>query len=125
MSTARVQLALPPEIQRSFSVQQTGFALSPDGRIVVFTATSGSASSLYLRSLDSFEIRKIEGTDGAENPFWSSDGGWIGFSSGGKLWKMRITGDRPPEAICDIHPAGAQASWQGKTILFAELIGGR
>ena len=39
----------------------------------------GPTSSLYIRSLDDFESKEIPGTQGAQLPFFSPDGGYIGF----------------------------------------------
>jgi serine/threonine protein kinase/Tol biopolymer transport system component len=126
-ATARLHLALPSAIQFRGHPELNSLAISPDGRTIAFTAASGGhgPSSLFLRSLDTYEVRKIEGTQGAIGPFWSGDGTWIGFSARGKLYKMRLAGDTPPEAICDVIAAGARASWQGRTILFADSRGDR
>ena len=51
------------------------FQLSSDGRNVALI----DGNRLWVRPLDSFEARVIEGTDGATYPFWSPDSSWIGF----------------------------------------------
>jgi Tol biopolymer transport system component len=101
------------------------FALSPDGRMLCFNAASGAGNALFLRSLDSYAIRKIDGTEGSTGAFWSSDGAWIAFAARGKLWKTKISGGAAPEALCDVSVSGAVGSWQGHTILFADSAGGR
>lgn len=85
---------------------------------------SGDDSALVVRALDETRVQKIEGTDGASAPFWSSDSTWIGYGARGKLWKIQPAGG-PPQAICDVSVRGAVASWQGDTILFAERPGAR
>jgi Tol biopolymer transport system component len=63
------------------------FALSPDGQSLVFSATvqAGKAEQLWLRRLDSVDVRPIPGTQGApgaempQSPFWSPDGRYLGF----------------------------------------------
>ncbi len=78
-----------------------GFAVSPDGRHLVFaTVDAAGKRPLYLRPLDSFEARALPGTDGASNPFWSPDSRFVGFFATGKLKKIDITGG-PPQTLCD------------------------
>jgi Tol biopolymer transport system component len=122
---ASLHFWLPPTMRPARFYESGSFALSPDGRTLCFEATSGAANGLFLRSLDSYAIRKIDGTDGALGAFWSSDGAWIAFAARGKLWKMKISGGVAPEALCDISVGGAVGSWQGHTILFADSAGGR
>ncbi|MGA8810045.1 MAG: protein kinase [Thermoanaerobaculia bacterium] len=122
---ASLHLWLPPAMHPVRFYESVNFALSPDGRTLCFNASSGGASALFLRSLDSFAIRKVEGTEGSSGAFWSSDGAWIAFAARGKLWKMRISGGAAPEALCDVSALGAVGSWQGHTILFADSAGGR
>lgn len=121
----RLDLALPPGIVAAGSGDVNAFALSPDGRTLSFTGFSGGARMLLLRDLDSNEVRKVEGSAGAQGPFWSPDGEWIGFSARGKLWKTRKTGNTPPEALCDITEAGAMATWRNHIILFSNGFAGR
>jgi len=122
---ASLHLWLPPSMHPTRFYESGSFALSPDGRTLCFVATTGAANGLFLRSLDSYAIRKIEGTDGASGAFWSSDGAWIAFAARGKLWKIKISGGVAPEALCDVSIGGAVGSWQGHTILFADSAGGR
>jgi Tol biopolymer transport system component len=125
LQTARLHLALPDGIQYRAHPEVSTFAVSPDGSRLLFTgANDGRGPNfLFLRALDSYDARKLEGTEGALGPFWSSDGNWIGFTMRGKLWKMRSDGGTPPEEICEVHAGGARATWQGKTILFADSRG--
>jgi Tol biopolymer transport system component/predicted Ser/Thr protein kinase len=116
----RLQFAPPPELVPQRSSELCDFALSPDGSAIVFAATSGGSGALFLRRFDSFEVRRVDGSEGALSPFWSSDNAWIGFTARGKLWKTAVAGGVPPRAICDVAPAGARASWQGDTILFSD-----
>jgi Tol biopolymer transport system component/predicted Ser/Thr protein kinase len=124
-TTASLHLWLPPAMHPMRFYESGNFALSPDGRMLCFNASSGGTSALFLRRLDSYAIRKIDGTEGSTGAFWSSDGAWIAFAARGKLWKTKISGGAAPEALCDVSALGAVGSWQGHTILFADSAGGR
>ena len=77
------------------------FDLSPDGRTLVLAANIPPApGQLYLRSLDSTELRPIAGTSAARTPFWSPDGRSIGFFADAKL-KVVSAGGGPVRTLCD------------------------
>ncbi|MEA2162733.1 MAG: eukaryotic-like serine/threonine-protein kinase [Thermoanaerobaculia bacterium] len=125
-TAVHLQFAMPEGVTGLFTPETPNIAISPDGQTLCFGAAQGGEAVLFLRRLDSFEIRKLEGSNGATGPFWSSDGQWIGFSAHGKLWKTKVEGGQAPEALTDtLAPAGAVASWHGHTILFADRAQGR
>lgn len=120
----RLQVATPPDVVPVSGFDTNNFAVSPDGRRVVFTAMAGGKRSLFVRDLDSYTLRSVEGSDGAFGPFWSPDSRWIGFSAKGRLWKVRDGEKEPPSAICDVAVTGVVATWGGGTILYSEAVGG-
>jgi serine/threonine-protein kinase len=66
------------------SAIRTELALSPDGRLLAWSGSPDPArerSSLYVRAMDTGEVRRIPGTEGAHIPFFSPDGRSIGFYS--------------------------------------------
>src|SRR5262249_10572187 len=73
----------PPEMRVESPTPATSapleFALSPDGRYIVFVASGDGPQRLWLRALDKTEAQPIAGTDGAKFPFWSPDSRSIGF----------------------------------------------
>jgi serine/threonine protein kinase len=88
----------PPE-KTAFSgsvnttVNVPSFALSPDGKALVFSAQSaGAKPTLWLRSMDGVGARQLAGTDDAQDPMWSPDSRWIGFFADGKLKKVSAAG---------------------------------
>ena len=119
----RLSVALPPGLDLARSPESNSFAISPDGQTIAVLAVDGGKRAIYLRRLDSQEVKKLDGSDFAWAPFWSPDGLWIGYSARGKLWKTRATGGTT-QALCDVA-GGAVGSWQGDTIVLTDLPGGR
>ena len=72
--------------------ERTSFALSPNGRHLVFVADDGDRQMLWLRSLDSVTPQPLPGTEGAANPFWSPDSYSVGFFAENKLKRIDISG---------------------------------
>ncbi len=114
----RVMSILPPE---KATFQDT--ALSPDGKLLAFTATSEGKRQLWVRSLDADTAQPLAGTEQAVDPFWSPDSRWIGFYHRGKLSKIQATGG-PVQVICaTTTPRGGSWSDEG-VILFADYASG-
>jgi serine/threonine protein kinase/WD40 repeat protein len=124
-SAIHLQFSSPEDVQPVRLWDAASFSLSPDGRTLCFLGVKGGTRSLFLRRMDSFDVRKVEGSDGSFCPFWSSDGEWIGFSARGKLWKTRFGSQAIPEPLCEVWIGGAVASWVGNIILFVDRPGGR
>jgi dipeptidyl aminopeptidase/acylaminoacyl peptidase len=106
------------EIETPSSTSPLEIALSPDGRALVFVASGDGAKRLWLRTLEQSDAHPLPGTDGADYPFWSSDGRSIGFFAANRLYRTDLAGAAPQmlaEAIL-----GFGGSWNGDgTILFA------
>lgn len=114
----RLTIALPAEAPMAWLLNSV-LAISPDGRRVVYVAEVDGAHRLYLRGLDSFDAHPIPGTEGAVNPFFSPDGGWIGFAAGHRLQRVPVRGGTPI-TICDLEDDVRGATWrQGDRIVFA------
>src|SRR5215510_10357092 len=72
----------PFEIKTPYTNDLWSFALSPDGRNLVFVATVNGKTSLWLHDLSSGKQAPIPGTESERyrtptsgaNPFWSPDG---------------------------------------------------
>ena len=93
------------------------FALSPDGRKIVFVASQqGKPSMLWLREMDSVAARPIAGTEDALYPFWSPANDAVAFFAKNKLKRISIKGG---EAITLCEAAGGRGgTWGDRTILF-------
>jgi eukaryotic-like serine/threonine-protein kinase len=75
------------------TVNVPSFALSPDGRAVVFSAeTPGDKPMLWVRSMDRLGPRQLAGTEDAQDPLWSPDSRWIAFFANGELKKIPAAG---------------------------------
>jgi serine/threonine protein kinase len=106
------------EINTPGTPQPLHFAISTDGRQLVFVASGDGSQKLWLRLLDSAIARPLSGTEGAEYPFWSPDGHSIGFFASGKLKRVDIGGG-PAQPVADAA-AGRGGAWNTDgTILFA------
>ena len=88
---------------------RTAFAISPDGMVLVFSAVRGNQRALYMRRLDQPDAVPILGTDGAEGPFFSPDGQWVGYWADGKIRKAPLSGG-PPVPVTEAALAFG-ASW--------------
>jgi Tol biopolymer transport system component/tRNA A-37 threonylcarbamoyl transferase component Bud32 len=99
--------------------------LSPDGRLLAFTAAAEGTHRLYVRPLSSTVARPVAGTEGAQYPFWSPDSRYVGFFADGKLRKVQVAaGGAPPVTLCDA-PEMKGASWgRNGTIVFAPSFTG-
>jgi Tol biopolymer transport system component len=80
------------EISTPATDHPSSFALSPDGRMIVFTATADGQSSLWLRSLDSASAKPLHGTEDGIFPFWSPDSRSVGFFADARLKRFDIDG---------------------------------
>ncbi len=83
------------------------FAISDDGRTIVYVGERQGTYQLYLRPIDSYEAGVLPGTEGAYNPFFSPDGRWIGFFVGNEVKKVAVEGGAPVTLATIINPMGA------------------
>jgi Tol biopolymer transport system component len=96
--------------------------LSPQGDKIVFLAHGpNSPKALWVRALDSFAPQRLEGTEGAFDPFWSPDGKSIGYFTIGKLNRIDAAGG-PPIPVADALNARGGSWGVGDVILFAPDI---
>jgi hypothetical protein len=70
-----VQFEVIPPDGMNFTNPYAAVALSPDGRYIVFGAAANQGvGALWLRPLDSLAAQRLQGTDRANQPFWSPEG---------------------------------------------------
>src|SRR5262245_273881 len=106
---SRFRVMLAPG-QRLAALDLTAVAFSPDGRHFVYIATTGGVPQLSLGSTDSIVSVPIANTAGAESPFFSPDGAWVGFFTVDALKKVPIAGG-PAVRLADATEFGRGAAW--------------
>ena len=93
-------------------------ALSPDGSRIAYAATADSKRMLYVRPADQLEGTPLSGTEGAQTPFFSPDGQWIGFFTDRELKKVSVMGGAPI-TLCETQQNRGGAWGPDDTIIFA------
>jgi Tol biopolymer transport system component/tRNA A-37 threonylcarbamoyl transferase component Bud32 len=76
-------------------------AVSPDGRVLVFTGPGEGSSQLWLRRLDQLTSTPIAGTDGGYSPFFSPDGRKVGFIRNGSTLRVASLDGTPTVSLID------------------------
>ncbi len=109
----------PPETRVEITTPAGGdplsFALSPDGRQLVFVAAGDGASRLWLRSLSTTTAQPLAGTEGASFPFWAPDSRAVAFFADGQLKRLDLGGGMPRALVA--APAGRGGSWNADGVL--------
>ncbi len=86
-------------------------ALSPDGNLLAYAAAVGEEPvRLWLRDMDSLDVRSVPGTEGAGQPFFSPDGERLVFWADGVVLQVRVDAGRP-ERIADFPQPLRGAAW--------------
>ena len=105
------------------TILQSGGVLAPDGRNLAFVAQDARTGrrSLWVRALDAATPRAIPGTEDAERPFWSADGGSLAFFASGQLKRVGLDGT-PPRVIATAGPVNYGGSWnQHGVVIFTTI----
>ena len=111
---------VPAEGNALYSGYGVPFALSPNGRQIVYVADNAAGTrQLWLRSLYSEPEQPLPGTEGANTPFWSPDSQWIGFFADNSLKKVRISSGLTQVIASNVATYGGAAWNAGDVIVFA------
>ena len=103
-------------------IGRRSLALSPDGTLLAYVVDNDGQGLLYLRRMDEFEARPLQGTEGAFGPFFSPDGQWLGFLTETRIMKIAIRGGSPQVVAEAGNVFGA--SWgPDNKIIFSEREG--
>ncbi|MGQ0737022.1 MAG: protein kinase domain-containing protein [Acidobacteriota bacterium] len=97
------------------------FAVSPDGRRLAFPGVgSDGVMRLWVRSIDSFETRPVNGTDGepAYNTslFWSADSRTIAFYADQKVKAIDSNGG-VVQVLCDVPGVAIGGAWSAGNVV--------
>ena len=107
---APVRLTVDVGADTSILPAFANIALSPDGTTLAFVGLdSPTSTQLFVRRFGQLKATMIASADGALMPFFSPDGQWIGFFSGGKLKKVAVEGGAAV-TLCDAA-TGRGGSW--------------
>jgi eukaryotic-like serine/threonine-protein kinase len=109
---------LPPE-KSSFDQ----IAVSPDGRMLAFTANTGGKVQLWVRALDSTEAKPLAGTQGASFPFWSPDNRYLGFFADSRLKKVEANGG-PVQPLYEVPATALGGAWNRDGVILFARTGG-
>jgi Tol biopolymer transport system component len=111
-----LQQAPPPETRTEINTPApdgliSWFALSPDGRELVFIARTDGEARLWLRALATTSAHPLPGTEGATLPFWSPDSKSMAFFAGDSLKRMDLDGGKPLTLVSAIDGGGGGGAW--------------
>jgi Tol biopolymer transport system component len=115
----------PPEMRLEIvtpaTTEPTSFALSPDGRQIVFVASGPNGPQLWLQPLATATPQLLKGTEGAMSPFWSPNSRAIGFFAEGSLKRLDLGGGAPQ--VLASADNGSGGTWnRDDVIVFAPTL---
>lgn len=90
----------PPDLAFNDTLPDAA-VISPDGQKIALSATSADGKiMLYVRNVDSAEVKVLLGSENPVEPFWSPDSRSIAFGSNGKLKRSELNGANA-QVLCD------------------------
>jgi serine/threonine-protein kinase len=95
IALTRTSVTFPADQQLDALQTALPLAVSPNGSRVAYVASGEGRTRLFVRDLDTFDARAIDGTDGARYPFFSPDGQSIAFFADDALKRVSIAGGAP------------------------------
>jgi Tol biopolymer transport system component len=105
----RVAITAPAGSELGVGDDVLDAAVSPDGREIVFVATSDGVSRLWRRGLGNEGPVPLAGTEGASMPAWKSTGRAIAYFADGRLKQVAL-GDGSIRDLAEA-PSPAGAAW--------------
>lgn len=105
------------EVTTPATTDPISLALSPDGEQIVFVASDGDSTRLWLRPLKSTSARSLAGTEHASLPFWSPDSKSVGFFADGPVKRIDLETGLVQKVAGASVPSGAAWNQDGLIIL--------
>jgi eukaryotic-like serine/threonine-protein kinase len=105
----------PPEQAMHFSAPlpfaARDMAAAPNGHTLAVVGYQETARKnvIWLYEVGAREAKNLSDTEGADFPFWSPDGKFLGFFADGKLKKLEVAGGTV-QTLCDA-PSGRGGTW--------------
>ena len=120
-----LSVVLPPQLEL-YGERPTIVAVSPDGRRLAAVVDDDGTQRLFLRNLDEVDGGILAGTDGANSPFFSPDGEWVGFrdDDDDSLWKVHVNGGAPVVIVEKVWGRGAIWGPDDFVIFNKSFVGG-
>jgi serine/threonine protein kinase len=121
LSVSKLEISLPEGLQIDSAP-----AISPDGRIIAYTASQGegSESNLYLRPIDATDAWVVPDSEGASEPFFSPDGSKVAFFTSDKLCIASVSGGQPIELAASPMDFGGSWGFDDMILFVPDLTGG-
>ncbi|HVR29987.1 MAG TPA: protein kinase, partial [Thermoanaerobaculia bacterium] len=100
-------------------------AVADDGSFLVYKGWTDDGSRLFLHHVDRFASQPLAGTEGADLPFLSPDGRWVGFVRDGDLLRVPTAGGEAL-LIAENAAQGPGATWgpRGSIVYSTAWLGG-
>src|SRR5262245_12534259 len=95
-------------------------ALSPSGSHLAFAAPEGTVQWLWVREMKTKTVKKVRGSEGAFDPFWSKDGRHIAFFAEDKLLQTDADAQQPATVIASVGGSahgGRGGTWNADGVI--------
>ncbi len=105
----------------------SGGTLAPNNRYLAFVAQDdlSGVTRLWVRDMNNGQTQPIEGTEGANRPFWSPDSQFIGFFASGRIKRVAAVGGPVQMLASTVGLTVSGGTWaENNVILFADFRSG-
>ena len=119
----RAAFDLPADMELGAGDDVLDAAASPDGRELVFVATSAGVPQLWRRPFDADRAEPLIGTDGASMPAWKPGGRVVSFFARGTLRQIGLDDGVVRDLVEAPSPSGASWLADGSLLYAPEARG--